>query len=121
MITFKLIIAGGRDFEDYRRLRREVSILLRDYLYEIEVEIVSGMAPGADRLGAQYAREKGLKLHKFPAQWKVYGKAAGMIRNNIMANFSQGLVVFWDGKSVGTKDMIERMNQRKKPVIIRDY
>ena len=77
------------------------------YLSNLQhVEIVSGTARGADQLGERYAREKGFSIKRFPADWSL-GKVAGYLRNKEMAEYANGLVAFWDGKSRGTKMMID--------------
>lgn len=96
------IIAGGRDFDDYD--------FLCDSLMEIPWElscIVSGKARGADHLGELWAEESKVAVASFPADWDKHGKAAGHIRNREMAEYSDALVAFWDGKSRGTRNMIE--------------
>lgn len=69
--------------------------------------IVSGTARGADTLGEEYGESAGLLVHKRPADWDSYGKVAGFIRNKEMAEEADGLIAFWDGKSKGTKHMID--------------
>ena len=103
---FKVIIAGGRDFDDYRLLCMKVHSLLYDYINS-EVEIVSGTDKGADKLGERYAKENYMSLKQFPADWKKYGKSAGYRRNIQMAEYADALIAFWDGKSKGTKHMID--------------
>tara|TARA_R110002096_G_scaffold338000_1_gene531284 strand:+ start:333 stop:683 length:351 start_codon:yes stop_codon:yes gene_type:complete len=106
----KLIIAGSRNFTDYQKLKTECSQFLQEHK---NIEIVSGgHYKGADRLGIQYAKEKGFNLIKFPAEWNKLGKAAGPIRNKEMANYADALIVFWDGKSSGTKNMIQLAKQK---------
>jgi ABC-type enterochelin transport system substrate-binding protein len=100
----KVIIAGGRNFNDYNKLRESCDNIL---VNQKEVEIVSGTAAGADTLGERYAQEKGYEVKKFPAQWDLYGKSAGYKRNQQMAEYADGLIAFWDGKSRGTKHMID--------------
>lgn len=102
---FRVIIAGGRDFSDYQLLRKKMDILLSEVADEIV--IVCGMARGADRLGEQYAKAKDFRIDYYPANWGKYGKRAGYIRNEQMAQNADALVAFWDGKSRGTKHMIE--------------
>lgn len=100
----RVIVAGGRDFNDYELLKNKLNI----YLSNLEdVTIVSGGARGADLLGEKYAKEKGLRLAMFPADWNTYGKSAGSVRNRQMAEYSDYLVAFWDGKSRGTSNMIK--------------
>ena len=105
----RIIVAGGRDFTDYALLSETLDAILEKYI-ESETSIVSGSCRGADALGERYAREHGIPVVRFPADWQAYGKAAGPIRNRKMAEYaSEGegiLVAFWDGKSRGTASMI---------------
>lgn len=115
----KVIIAGGRNYRDYETLRSEMNILIVPSKIE---EIVSGSCStgeltftredgtkvyGADGLGERYAKEMGFLVKPFPAAWKKYGKRAGVIRNNRMAEYATHAVCFWDGKSRGTQSMID--------------
>lgn len=102
---FRVIIAGGRDFNDYALLERKMDKLLcniRD-----DIEIICGKARGADTLGEQYGKQRGYRIKYFPADWQTFGKSAGYIRNQQMAENADALVAFWDGKSRGTKNMID--------------
>ena len=112
---FILIIAGSREFKDYKLLTKEVDRLIATKCIGREMEICSGMAPGADLLGARYARENELTLHKFYANWEDFPGAAGMMRNAEMGTFANGLIAFWNGNSAGTRHMIEYMRHKKKP------
>lgn len=103
-----VIVAGSRTFLDYSFLSRKL-----DHLFSRcteEIEFASGRAHGTDRLGERYANEHSLKIHLFPvtpADWEKYGKSAGYRRNKEMAQFADALAAFWDGKSRGTKHMID--------------
>ncbi len=100
----KVIIAGGRTFDDYELLCQHCDKALSR---QNEVEIVSGTANGADKLGEKYANNKGYQLKQFPADWDTYGKSAGYKRNEEMAKYADALIAFWDGESKGTKHMID--------------
>lgn len=97
----KTIIAGGREFNDYKLVEET---LLN---YNDVTEIVSGCARGADSLGEKFAMEHAIPIKKFPADWDKYGKSAGYRRNEQMAIYAEQLIAFWDGKSKGTKHMID--------------
>lgn len=101
----RLIVAGGREFNDYELLKEKLDNLLINNTDD--VEIVSGKARGADSLGEKYAKEKGYTVKEFPAKWNEYGKRAGYLRNEEMALYATHCVCFWDGKSKGTKHMID--------------
>jgi hypothetical protein len=100
----KVIIAGGRDFGNSDILFKNCDEILKEYK---DIEIVSGTANGADKMGEYYARQKGYQVKKFPAQWEKYGKSSGYIRNKEMSEYGDILIAFWDGSSKGTKNMIE--------------
>lgn len=104
MYLLKVIIAGGRDFNNYELLKQKADFLLQN---QTEVEIVSGKARGADLLGERYAKEKDYPINSHPANWDKFGKSAGYIRNKEMAEYADALIAFWDGKSKGTKHMID--------------
>lgn len=101
----KVIIAGGRDFEDYALLKEKCIKLFANKMQDLE--IVSGLARGADTLGVRLSKDIGCYLKKFPAEWKLYGRRAGFLRNEQMGEYADALVAFWDGKSSGTKHMIQ--------------
>lgn len=111
----KTIIAGCRDFTDYRLLKEKVDYYRKTH--EI-TEIVCGMAQGADNLGMLYATDNNITITKFPADWDKHGKAAGPIRNREMAYYADVLIAVWDGKSKGTKNMIDEMNKLMKPTFL---
>lgn len=114
----RIIVAGSRDFNDYDLLKNK----LDHYLSLLDnVVIVSGGAKGADNLGEEYAVEKGLKLVMFPADWNAHGKSAGYIRNKQMAEYATHLIAFWDGKSKGTKHMIDLAKEYNLKIKIVNY
>jgi hypothetical protein len=121
MDNFKLIVAGGRDYEDYVTLQLVLLGVVQTIPGDRQVSIVSGMARGADRLGALFAEEFHVPLHKFPADWEAHGKRAGFIRNSEMAQAADGLIAFWDKKSRGTAHMIKSMEKLGKFVHVVNY
>ena len=101
-----VVIAGDRDFDDYETMRAE----LQEYQNE-DVVVMSGDARGADRLGQEWAFDNKKLVKLFPADWRTHGRAAGPIRNQEMAKVAHRVIVFWDGKSRGTKNMIDNARQ----------
>lgn len=121
MQEFKLIVAGGRDFNDYALLSKELMRVAIDHYDDKAVSIVSGMTNGADSLAVDFAREHDVELYAFPADWDTHGKRAGILRNEKMGRFADGLLAFWDGQSRGTAHMIQFMERLGKPVHIARY
>ena len=112
----KIIIAGGRDFNNYYILEKVLNSFK-----ELIDEIISGDARGADELGARWATSNNIHVNHFPANWDYYGKAAGFIRNIEMADNADALIAFWDNKSKGTGHMIKTMQMKKKPYWVFNY
>lgn len=117
MKELRVIIAGSRDFDNFSKLMNNCNDILSDIVnknHDLEkIRIISGTARGADQLGEQYAKITGYEVSRFPADWDGLGKRAGYVRNAEMARFAvvDGnygvLIAFWDGKSKGTKHMID--------------
>ncbi len=101
-----LIVAGGRDFTDYKLLKEKLDFLLSNTDKE-EVTILCGKAKGADSLGERYANENNIDVWEYPADWGKHGKQAGYLRNSQMVDDATHLVAFHDGVSRGTKHMID--------------
>lgn len=119
----RVIIAGSREFDNYNLLESTISNFIKENTNN--VEIVSGTARGADQLGEQFAIEYGYQIKRFPANWNLYGKSAGPIRNREMAEYASGgqgvLFAFWDGKSRGTKSMIDLAKKYGLEVYVVNY
>ncbi len=115
---FKVIVAGGRDFNDYALLQSTLQHLLSK---KSDIEIVSGVARGADSLALQFATKYNLPVKIFPANWDLYGKSAGFKRNIEMAEYADACVCFWNGKSKGTADMIRVARLYKLQVRVIKY
>jgi hypothetical protein len=100
----RIIIAGSRSFNNYPFLHGKCSFFIGEHT---NITIVSGTARGADQMGERFAKLRGYAVKQFPAYWDMHGKRAGYVRNEEMAKFSDALIAFWDGKSRGTRHMID--------------
>lgn len=113
MKELRIIVAGSRCFNDYELLKKEVVNIVKSSNKPKQfIKIISGKAKGADTLGERFAKEFRLEVKEFPADWDRLGKKAGYVRNAEMAKFAADenygiLIAFWDGKSRGTKHMID--------------
>ena len=105
----KVIIAGDRHLEDFNLLMDAI----KHNEFEI-TEVVSGCAKGVDKMGEMWANMHKIPIKRFPAKWERYGKAAGPLRNEQMANYADGLLAIYDpNESKGTKDMIKAAKRHK--------
>lgn len=112
----KLIIAGGRDLDI-------PPLAIRDYLLKNNIDaediecVVSGRCRGVDFSGEAFARMNKIKIEPFPPEWDKYGRIAGPIRNRKMARFGDVLLLIWNGRSDGSRDMKECMEKEGKRII----
>ena len=80
---------------------------LESYLPENTTEIVSGGAKGVDACAADYAREKGILLTEFLPDYKKHKRGAPLKRNLQIIEYADTVLAFWDGRSRGTKHVID--------------
>lgn len=89
------------------------------YLPENTTEIVSGGAKGVDTSAREYALSHGIKLTEFLPEYTRFSRSAPLKRNITIIEYSDIVIAFWDGKSRGTKFVID--NCRKLGVEVRVY
>jgi hypothetical protein len=80
------------------------------------LEVVCGGAHGIDYSGHIWAGRRCYPVKMFLADWEKHGKAAGPIRNKLMALYADELLLVWDGVSRGSANMKKEMLALKKPV-----
>jgi hypothetical protein len=119
--NFKVIIAGSRGFSNYKLLKETCDKYLREKKKTHNVVVISGHARGADSLGEKYASDEDLDLEIYPADWKKYGKSAGFMRNEQMADIADAVIAFWNGESHGTKHMIDTAEEKGLNVKVVNY
>ena len=111
----RVIIAGSRTFNNCGYFKEKMLEVQKQINID---EIISGMAKGPDLMGAYWGERHNIPVKKFYADWEKYGNAAGYIRNVEMAQAADFLIAFWDGKSKGTKHMIDTMKKQGKHGIV---
>jgi hypothetical protein len=111
----KTIIAGSRNITDAALL--DDAVRRADFTI---TEVVTGGARGVDTLGFNWGRKHGLPVRTFSPDWQKYGKAAGIHRNREMAEYAEALIALWDGRSRGTKNMIQEARKRGLRVYVHE-
>ncbi len=91
---------------------------LGKYLPESTTEIVSGGAKGVDSSAREYALSHGIKFTEFLPEYNKYGRSAPLKRNITIIEYSDVVLAFWDGKSHGTKYVIDNCKKLDVPVKI---
>ena len=92
---------------------------LEKYLPPDTTEIVSGGAKGIDTCAKEYALTHNIKLTEFLPDYKQFGRVAPLKRNLQIIEYADIVLAFWDGKSRGTKYVID--NCRKTGVEVKVY
>lgn len=112
-------MAGCRNYNNYDEAKDYIDYCIGNIKNEHTLIFMSGNCRGADMLGVKYAIEKHYQVEYYPAKWSRYGKSAGPRRNEEMAQICDYVICFWDGKSKGTKSMIEFSKKYNKPIRIK--
>lgn len=76
--------------------------------------VISGMARGADKAGALWARENDVPVEEHPADWSEFGRSAGHIRNAEMAAAGEALILVWDGDQQRCKGSYSMLKLARK-------
>lgn len=121
IVSNNIIIAGGRDFNDRALMLDRIQELEKRGFIYASTTLICGMAKGADLMARGIFLQAGLNVRDMPAEWEKLGKRAGYARNESMATIADMAMVFWDGKSPGSKHMIETMDKLGKPVFVVSY
>jgi len=99
----KVIVAGGRNFEP----KSEHKKWLKETIKKLNAtEIVCGMAKGADFFGYEVAKEMYIPVKEFPAKWALFGKGAGYLRNEDMAQYADACILFPGGKGTAIMEIL---------------
>ena len=81
-----------------------------------DFQVIQGGCSGVDEAAKKLCQVLMIDCHEERALWKEHGRAAGPIRNKIMASKADALLLIWDGKSRGSANMKKEMKDLGKPV-----
>ena len=106
----RILVSGSRYWTNKRLIREALPL-------KGNIIVIHGGALGADLLASEVAQERAFAEWVFTPDWDNLGKKAGPIRNGNMLKRGDPheALVFWDGKSRGTKDMLDRLNRANVP------
>ena len=99
----RTIIAGTRTITDRELVIRAII----ESGFNITT-VLCGLAEGPDTFGLEWAKENNIPYELYPANWGRFRNGAGPQRNSLMIWKAEALIAIWDGKSSGTKDVIEK-------------
>ena len=106
----KVAVIGSRGFTDRALLTQTLDGIADKKM------IVSGGAKGADQMAEEYGRERGIEVKIFLPDYQKHKQGAPIRRNELIVKEADLVIAFWDGKSKGTKNAIERAKASGKEV-----
>ena len=114
----RILVCGSRTWTNHETIESALRPFTDN---QPNTTVIHGGAKGADTLAGNIAYRIGFLVEEFPADWKRYGKAAGMIRNQQMLVEGKPNIVlaFQIGDSRGTQNMIDIA--RKAGIEVRVY
>lgn len=115
----RVLVCGGRHYQNKAMVRQQIDMLLRSLNFRgMTLTIIHGACPtGADALADEYARELGLEVLRFPADWNRYGKRAGYLRNQRMLDEAHpDMVLAFPGKRGTT--MMKQLARRAGVMVV---
>lgn len=59
-----------------------------------------------------------MKFKEFLPEYEKYGRRAPLVRNDLIIDYADAVIAFWDGKSKGTKYVIDRCKKVNKDIKI---
>jgi len=109
----RICVCGGRDYFNAAKVNEVL-----DYAYKRKpFVLISGGATGADTLAIQWARSRKVPCEVYPAQWRLFGRGAGPIRNHQMIGTGIDVLLAFPGGR-GTQHMIKACLRHKVKVIM---
>lgn len=86
-MTVRLLITGSRSWDREDIICDELTRFAQWARRSGEtVSMLSGTAKGADQICEKFARSLGFVIERYPANWDLYGKRAGFVRNQQMVD-----------------------------------
>jgi len=105
----KLAIIGSRSIENLN---------LDEYIKEKPDVVVSGGAKGIDTKAWEWAIKNNIEIIVYRPNYNKNGKWAALKRNDVIIDEADKIIAFWDGKSTGTKYVIDRAKKLNKEIKI---
>ena len=108
----KLAVVGTKEFTDYSLLSKILHKITNISL------IISGRAPGTDKLAAKYAIDHKINLLEFPPNYAKFGNKAKHNRDKQIVDHCDAIIAFWDGICEGTRFTLDYGTIKEKKITI---
>ncbi|MBF9221363.1 SLOG family protein [Hymenobacter ruricola] len=115
----KLAVIGSRHATTeahYEQLSRELDALAA--AQPIKLIISGGALTGADAHVERYAQSRGIAIQIHRPDYKAHGRAAPLVRNQLIIDAAEACFALWDGVSKGTGHALRHARKRGLKLII---
>lgn len=110
-----IAVVGSREFPDKHLIKEHLDDILRKAIKRnLRLHIISGGAKGVDTWATDWALENQVMYTVIPAEWNLFGKKAGYLRNEEIWELATAGIAFWDGDSPGTQHSFKLAQQQCK-------
>jgi len=109
-------IIGSRTFNNYSYAKTKILDIIKTNKISV-TRIISGGAQGSDKIAEKFAETFKIPIEVITPDWSK-GKSGGVIRNTDIINKSDCVIAFWDGKSKGTLDSINKAKRGNKKLFV---
>lgn len=117
---YKVILTTSRSFDNYN-LYKEKFMHFLSAKKETHSLVVIPASKIADMLTNRLSEDIDIIKEPHKAEWEKYGKNAINISNDKIVNIANALIAFWDGKSVGIKNLIDKAKEKGLKVAVVKY
>ncbi len=105
----KICVVGSRSITSFD---------LAPYIPREAKLIITGGAKGIDALAEEYADKIGLSKLIIRPNYRRYGRAAPLLRNEEMIDMADMVLAVWDGKSKGCEYSIRYAENTGKKILV---
>lgn len=109
-----LLVTGSRSIIDYEFVSKCLMNAMEMLNFSQDDFVIVGGAKGVDYQVEIFCHINGFYFEKHFANWHIYGRSAGPIRNSEMVRRATQGIAIWDGKSKGTLDCMNKLREAGK-------
>jgi hypothetical protein len=110
--SMRVAIIGSCEYKPLRNVSRYVKTL------PAGTTIISGAAPGVDRIAELTAVKLGWPVEIIMGDWSLINKSTGYVRLKEVVTSADRVVAFWNGKSRGTPVSVNMARGLGKDMIV---
>lgn len=113
----KIAIVGSREYKDKLKVWAKLEDYVKNISNLLDVIIISGGARGVDNWAIGWAKARGIYT-EIIKPINPTDKFSYLLRNVEIITKADKIIAFWDGKSRGTKFVIDYAKARNKDIKI---